>query len=114
MRRMNRLYRLITLTASLLATSAPSFAQTVPQPPQTLAGAAQALPPKHEFRAVWVASVENIDWPSRKGLSTDTQQLEFLRLLDMHQHNGMNALVVQVRPAADAFYPSPYEPWSEW
>jgi uncharacterized lipoprotein YddW (UPF0748 family) len=71
-------------------------------------------PPKYEFRAVWVASVGNIDWPSTKGLPVDSQKAEFTRLLDMHQRNGLNAVVVQIRPAADAFFPSPYEPWSEW
>ena len=75
---------------------------------------AQSASPKYEFRAVWVASVENIDWPSRKGLPADSQKAEFIRLLEMHKRNGLNALVVQVRPAADAFYPSTYEPWSEW
>ncbi len=70
--------------------------------------------PVFEFRAVWVASVVNIDWPSRKGLSVNAQQSEFVHLLDMHQRNGMNAVIVQVRPAADAFYPSQYEPWSEY
>jgi len=109
---MNRLYRSL-LAAGLLAISEKSFCQLTPPVVQAPAEQ-QALPPKHEFRAAWVATVENIDWPSRKGLSTDSQKLEFLRLVDMHQHNGMNALVVQVRPAADAFYPSPYEPWSEW
>lgn len=69
---------------------------------------------KPEFRGVWVASVTNIDWPSAKTLSPDSQRAEFIKLLDMHQRNGMNAMIVQVRPAADAFYPSPYEPWSEW
>jgi uncharacterized lipoprotein YddW (UPF0748 family)/DNA-binding MarR family transcriptional regulator len=75
---------------------------------------AVAVRPKYEFRAAWVASVENIDWPSKKGLPVDSQKVEFTRLLDMHQRNGLNAVVVQIRPAADAFYPSPYEPWSEW
>ncbi len=70
--------------------------------------------PKYEFRGVWVATVENIDWPSDKFLSTDSQRTEFIRLLDMHQRNGMNAVIVQIRPATDAFYPSQYEPWSEW
>ena len=70
--------------------------------------------PKYEFRAAWVASVENIDWPSKKGLPIDSQKVEFIRLLDMHKRNGLNAVVVQIRPAADAFYPSQYEPWSEW
>jgi len=73
-----------------------------------------AAQPKYEFRAAWVASVDNIDWPSKKGLPVDSQKVEFIRLLEMHKKNGMNALVVQVRPAADAFYSSPYEPWSEW
>jgi uncharacterized lipoprotein YddW (UPF0748 family) len=70
--------------------------------------------PRTEFRAAWVASVENIDWPSKRGLSPDSQRAEFIRLLDLHKQNGLNAVVVQVRPAADALYPSSYEPWSEW
>ena len=70
--------------------------------------------PKYEFRAVWIASVENIDWPSKKGLSVTEQKDEFIRILNMHQRNGMNAVIVQIRPVADAFYQSPYEPWSEY
>lgn len=69
---------------------------------------------KYEFRGVWVATLTNIDWPSDKYLGADSQKAEFTRLLDMHRRNGMNAVVVQVRPATDAFYPSQYEPWSEW
>jgi uncharacterized lipoprotein YddW (UPF0748 family) len=69
---------------------------------------------KPEFRAAWVASVVNIDWPSKKGLSTQEQKDEFVRLVEMHHRNGMNALVVQIRPAGDAFYPSELEPWSEY
>ena len=38
-----------------------------------------------EFRGVWVATVENIDWPSKKGLPVETQKQEFIKLLDMHQ-----------------------------
>ena len=70
--------------------------------------------PKYEFRAAWVATVDNIDWPSRNNYNPDSQRAEFIRLLDLHRRNGMNAVIVQVRPATDAFYPSPYEPWSEW
>ena len=70
--------------------------------------------PKYEFRGVWVATVDNIDFPSTKFLNTESQKAEFINLLDMHKRNGMNAVVVQIRPAADAFYPSQYEPWSEW
>jgi uncharacterized lipoprotein YddW (UPF0748 family) len=70
--------------------------------------------PKREFRGVWIASVANIDWPSKSNLSSDEQQKEFIEILDMHKRNGLNAVVVQIRPAADAFYPSRYEPWSKW
>src|SRR6516162_5953791 len=70
--------------------------------------------PKYEFRAAWIATVDNIDWPSKGNYNTENQKQEFIRQLDMHQRNGMNAVIVQIRPAADAFYPSPYEPWSEW
>ncbi|HEY8915371.1 MAG TPA: family 10 glycosylhydrolase [Chitinophaga sp.] len=72
------------------------------------------LPPKRELRAVWIATVENIDWPSRRGLSTEQQKQEFIDILDRQQRNGMNAVVVQVRPSTDAFYASPFEPWSEF
>jgi uncharacterized lipoprotein YddW (UPF0748 family) len=70
--------------------------------------------PKYEFRAVWIATVDNIDWPSPGNYSTELQKAEFIRQLDMHQRNGMNAVIVQVRPACDAFFPSTIEPWSEW
>lgn len=72
---------------------------------------AQAKP---EFRGVWVATVDNIDWPSRGNYNSDSQKVEFIKLLDMHQRNGMNAMIVQIRPVTDAFYPSQYEPWSEF
>jgi uncharacterized lipoprotein YddW (UPF0748 family) len=70
--------------------------------------------PKYEFRGVWIATVNNIDWPQSGYNSPEKQKADYIRLLDLHQRNGMNAMIVQVRPAADAFYPSPYEPWSEW
>jgi uncharacterized lipoprotein YddW (UPF0748 family) len=67
-----------------------------------------------EFRGVWIATVENIDWPSKRGLSNQAQKEEFITLLDRHQKNGMNAIIMQVRPSGDAFYPSTLEPWSEY
>lgn len=70
--------------------------------------------PKREFRAAWVATVSNIDWPSKPGLPVDDQKAEFIRLLDMLKRDGMNAVIVQIRPAADAFYASSLEPWSYW
>ncbi|MBA2746630.1 MAG: family 10 glycosylhydrolase [Flavisolibacter sp.] len=67
-----------------------------------------------EFRGVWIATVDNIDWPQKNQFNVESQKADFIRQLDMHLANGMNAVVVQVRPATDAFYPSPYEPWSQW
>lgn len=75
---------------------------------------AQDIPPKREIRGVWIATVVNIDWPSRPGLSSDQQKREFLRLLDSHEKAGINTLFVQVRPAADALYAKSREPWSKW
>ena len=71
-------------------------------------------PPKRELRAVWVATVDNIDWPSQKNLTPDAQRREFSNLLDFYKQVGMNALFVQVRAAGDAFYAKGTEPWSEW
>ncbi|MEU5674166.1 family 10 glycosylhydrolase, partial [Micromonospora sp. NPDC047753] len=63
---------------------------------------------------MWIASVANIDWPSRTGLTAAAQQAEYRGWLDLAQQRRMNAVVVQVRPAADAFWPSTHEPWSQW
>ena len=70
--------------------------------------------PLREFRGVWIATVENIDWPSAPGLPSEVQKQEFVDLLDQLKSAGMNAVVVQVRPAGDALYPSPLEPWSPY
>ncbi|MBL7754944.1 MAG: family 10 glycosylhydrolase [Chitinophagaceae bacterium] len=70
--------------------------------------------PKREFRAVWIATVGNIDWPSKQGLSADVQQEEFRAILRRVKQNRLNAVIVQIRPAADALYESPYENWSRY
>lgn len=67
-----------------------------------------------EFRGVWVASVSNIDWPSKPGLTTEEQQAELIAILRKAQELNLNAVVLQVRPACDALYPSKLEPWSEY
>ncbi len=61
---------------------------------------------KREFRAVWIATVANIDWLSQKGLPIEEQKTEFRKLLDDVKEMGMNAVIVQIKPTADAFYPS--------
>ncbi len=69
---------------------------------------------KREFRGVWIATVANIDWPGSINQSSIIQQQEFRMILDEHQKSGINAVFVQVRPAADAFYAKSKEPWSYW
>ena len=70
--------------------------------------------PKRELRGVWVTTYANLDWPSKKGLSSERQQIEFRALLDSLDKANINAVFVQVRPAADALYPSKLNPWSEF
>ncbi len=74
---------------------------------------AHGLPePAREFRAAWVATVANIDWPTKPGLPVETQRQEARAILDRLVALGMNAVVFQVRPQADALYQSEWEPWS--
>ncbi len=72
------------------------------------------MPLLQQFRGVWIATVQNIDWPSRPSLSATVQQQEFVYLLDQVQQMNMNAVIVQIKPEADAFYPSCYGPWSAY
>ncbi|MFM7245708.1 MAG: glycoside hydrolase family 10 protein [Planctomycetaceae bacterium] len=77
-------------------------------------GAAEPPAVGREFRAAWIATVANIDWPSRPGLPADRQQAELVRLLDRGAATGLNAVILQIRPSADALYPSAIEPWSAY
>ncbi len=65
-----------------------------------------------EFRAAWVATVANINWPTKPGLPVEQQKKEALELLDFLQQHHYNAVIFQVRPQADALYSSTLEPWS--
>ena len=67
---------------------------------------------EREFRAAWIATVANINWPSKPGLTSLEQQKEALEFLDFLQANNFNAVIFQVRPQTDAFYESDLEPWS--
>jgi uncharacterized lipoprotein YddW (UPF0748 family) len=71
-------------------------------------------PTPREFRAAWVATVANIDWPSKRALSTVDQKNEAIEIIEKAMALGLNALIFQVRPAADALYASTFEPWSEF
>ena len=82
-------------------TSIPQLAESPPAAPR-------------EFRGVWVATVNNIDWPSQPGLSAAQQRTEALAILDRAHALNLNTIILQVRPAADALYPSKLEPWTEY
>ena len=72
------------------------------------------LVPKREFRGTWLATVANIDWPSRPGLSTEAQKNELINILNNHQKSGINAIMMQIRPVTDAFYGDGKELWSRY
>lgn len=92
-------FLILSLSGGLSASPKESRAEPPPAAPR-------------EFRAAWVASVENIDWPSKRGLSTADQQAEIDRILEVAAELNLNAIVLQVRTAADALYASELEPWS--
>jgi len=70
--------------------------------------------PKREFRAAWIATVFNIDWPSRQGLPIQYQKKELLKILDTLTNLNFNAAILQVKPSSDALYKSIYSPWSKY
>src|SRR5690349_21477093 len=82
------------------------------------AGDAAAAAPRRagsgEMRGMWLACVSNRYWPSRTCLSASVQRAELCRLLDTAVRRRLNTVFFQVRPAADALWPSPYEPWSQY
>ena len=67
---------------------------------------------EREFRAAWVATVDNINWPSKPGITVEDQKKEAISLLDLLYENNFNAVIFQVRPHCDALYYSELEPWS--
>jgi uncharacterized lipoprotein YddW (UPF0748 family) len=91
------------LLASILLASLPLMAQTTAVPP-----------PVRELRGSWIATVANINWPTQPGQPAAVQQQQLRRLIQSAADLGLNCLVFQVRPAADAFYDSPLEPWSPY
>ncbi|MEU6816283.1 family 10 glycosylhydrolase [Streptomyces sp. NPDC046860] len=79
------------------------------------AGPAYASGRRHrEMRGVWLATVAGRDWPSRPGLPAEEQRAELIAHLDRAADRRLNTVIFQVRPTADALWPSPYEPWSQY
>lgn len=91
------------------------FSAPTAQPAEHYVASALSPPATpREFRGTWVATVSNIDWPAKPGLPVAEQQQSLLALLDRAARLNLNAVILQVRPACDAFYASPHEPWSEY
>ena len=93
--------------------NAPTPAPAAPPVQQPITGEQPPAAPR-EFRAAWVSTVANIDWPSRSNLPPARQQAEAIAILERAKALHLNAIVLQVRPSADAIYPSKLEPWSEF
>jgi len=104
----------VLITAASCRSGNDRAAGTSPAIPTTrpVAKGAEPPPAAREFRAAWVATVGNIDWPSKPGLTTEQQQHEIIQILDRAQELNLNAIVLQVRTTADALYDSKLEPWS--
>lgn len=67
--------------------------------------------PKREFRGVWMHTIGNNVF---RNMSPKEMRTYLKAQLDVYQKNGINAIIFQVRPQADAFYPSKLEPWSRY
>lgn len=103
---------LAALCFAALFPVSPTQAQTTPMPTPTPIPPPPAM--RREMRGVWIATVGNIDWPSKAGLPVAAQKAELLDLFDRAKALGINAVFFQVRPATDALYESKIEPWSEY
>jgi uncharacterized lipoprotein YddW (UPF0748 family) len=109
-----RIVGVLGAAAGLLAGALPGTAAADPEQRATVSCSADPATPLRQFRATWVSSVVNIDWPSKTGLSADQQKAELISWLDDAVRQNHNAVVLQVRPTADAFWPSKVEPWSQY
>lgn len=106
---------LLVAAALAMGGTGSAIAQDLPNAPatQTEQAPIPEIPnPVREFRGVWVATVANIDWPSKPGLSTADQQKEALAILDKCVDLKLNVVVLQIRTSCDALYKSDLEPWS--
>ncbi|HEY1090820.1 MAG TPA: family 10 glycosylhydrolase [Burkholderiaceae bacterium] len=109
----NRRTLIATAAASAaLLSGCAQFGQTQLVSAPELAAAAPTAP--REFRSAWVATVANIDWPSKRTLSSAEQQAEMRAMLDKAVELKFNAVILQIRTSADALYESKLEPWSEY
>jgi uncharacterized lipoprotein YddW (UPF0748 family) len=106
-----RLYKYFSALVLLLFIYNISIGQTV-APEEVISQ--PKTEPKREFRGVWIATVVNLDWPQNAKATPDRQKKDLTDQLNAHQQTGLNAIIFQVRPAADAFYAKSREPWSKY
>ena len=103
---------------STSTTISPKTSETIPAKPLpavALKPLAYRMPDiPREFRGVWIATVANIDWPVSPDSPWEVQKREYIKLLDYYKNLNFNAVIVQIRTAGDAFYPSNYAPWSKY
>ncbi len=97
-----RLLLPLFLIAACHAPAAENYLPSLAKPP----------PLPREFRGAWIATVNNIDWPSKPGLTTEQQKAELVAIMNLAVQLKLNALIFQVRPSCDALYASKLEPWS--
>jgi uncharacterized lipoprotein YddW (UPF0748 family) len=113
------------LTAACLPASGEPTAARAPMagdPTAAVAGADAECPgakgpgdsARRQLRAMWIATVAGIDWPRDTADAAERKKADYRRLLDHAKALNLNAVFVQIRPSADAFYRSPHEPWSQW
>lgn len=94
-------------------TTKPTTPKQTPTQPKTDQTIRVNLPTiKREFRAAWVATVANINWPTKGNYNTESQKREAIQILDLLKETNFNAVIFQVRPSGDALYKSDLEPWS--
>ncbi|OSC56560.1 hypothetical protein B5181_34215 [Streptomyces sp. 4F] len=98
------------------ASAAPvsSAAPAPPAAPGPAAGARAGGAVTAGMRGMWLATVAGRDWPTRAGLRAAEQRAELVEHLDAAVRHGLNTVIFQVRPTADALWPSAHEPWSEY
>ena len=112
--RRSRLFSVLAASTGLVVATLVSTTPAATGDPAGGHCATDPAAPKRQLRADWIASVVNIDWPSRPGLPVAQQKAELERWYDDAVDRGLNAVIVQVRPTADTFWPSDLEPWSRY
>ncbi|WP_406306014.1 family 10 glycosylhydrolase [Streptomyces sp. NBC_00885] len=114
MGRIGRRGFVMTAAGAMAALAAAGDATPGDAAAQSAAQASRRYARAREFRGMWIATVANRDWPSAPGLTPDRQRAELCAHLDTAVARKLNVVVLQVRPTADALWPSPYEPWTQY